>query len=242
MIEPGSQPPRPPRLRPRWLYRVSYVWAGLGVAWLVISGRLFSYFAAFRRPLQDPVPDLSSLFSTAVLWLVFISPLLLLAYDLGVQHTEARRLNTSIWRGLRESWRVAWQRPRLDEMAAEFAESPDDDVSAAVLQGITAAALPLAVFLSALPTLRTVAGVIWVGGAGVFFGITAYCHRRAAAYLRDDPGGWSMFRQWSLTNSERYEPAGRPFVRAQIVCMVLLGVWWLGGFILVLGGGVLVMK
>jgi hypothetical protein len=235
MTEPAHRTPRPPRLRPRWLYRVSYIWAGLGVAWLLASGRLINYFAAFRRPLQEPPPDPTSLFSTALLWLVFIGPLVLLAYDLGVQHTEARRLNTSIWRGLRESWRVAWQRPRLDEMAQEFAERPEDDMSAAVLQGLTVAAMPLAVFLGAIPTLRTTPGVVWVGGAGVLFGITAYCHRRAAAYLRDDPAGWSMFRQWSLLNPDRYEPAGRPFVRAQIVCMVLLPIWWLGGGGIVMG-------
>jgi hypothetical protein len=229
MTDPGYRTPRPPRLRPRWLYRLSYVWAGLGVGWLLVSGRLITYFAAFRRPLQQPPPDPTPLFGTGLLWLLFIGPLLVLAYDLGVQHTEARRLNTSIWRGLRESWRVAWQQPRLDEMAAEFAERPEDDVSAAVLQGITAAVLPLAVFWGALPTLRTGPGAVWVGGAGVLFGIAAYCHRRAAAYLRDDPGGWSLFRQWSLLNADRYEPAGRPFVRAQIVCIVLLPIWWLGG-------------
>src|SRR6266550_1106026 len=95
-----------------------------------VSGEIFG----------TPSPE----FTTAFLWLVSIGPLLLLAYDLGAQHTQARRLNTSIWRGLRESWRVAWQRPRLDEMAAEFAERPEDDVSMAVLYGFSAAVLPLA--------------------------------------------------------------------------------------------------
>jgi hypothetical protein len=42
-----------------------------------------------------------------------------------------------------------------------------------------------------------------------------------------------MFRQWSLLSTERYEPAGRPFVRAQIVCMILLPIWWLGGAVTV---------
>jgi hypothetical protein len=241
MTEPGSQPPPPPRLRPRWLYRAAYIWAGLGISWLLASGRLVSYFAAFRKPLQEPSADQTDLFATALLWLLFIAPLLLLAFELGMQHTEARRLNTGLWRGLRESWRVAWQRPHLDEMAVEFAEKPEDDVFMAVMYGVGIAAMPLVLFLGVIPGLRTVAGVIWVGGAGVLFGVSAYCHRRAAAYLRDDPGRWNMFRQWSLLNASRYEPAGRPFVRAQIVCAVLLPIWWLGGGVLVMSRGAGIM-
>src|SRR2546421_5839255 len=107
MTHSGDPSPRPPRLRPRWLYRAAYLWAGLGVAWLLVSGRLASYVRAFRAPMQEPPPHPDVLFTTAFLWLVSIGPLLLLAYDLGAQHTQARRLNTSIWRGLRESWRVA---------------------------------------------------------------------------------------------------------------------------------------
>jgi hypothetical protein len=160
MTDPEYPTPRPPRLRPRWLYRLSYVWAGLGVGWLLVSGRLIAYFAAFRRPLQQP-PDPTPLFGTGLLWLLFIGPLLVLAYDLGVQHTEARRLNTSTWRGLRESWRVAWQQPRLDEMAAEFAERPEDDVSTAVLQESLLRCCHWPSFLGAQPTLRT-----WPGASG----------------------------------------------------------------------------
>ena len=114
-------------------------------------------------------------------------------------------------------------------MARNFAQRPDDDVATAVLYGFTAAVLPLAVFLGAMPLLRTGRGVIWVGGAAVLFGLSAYCHRRAAAYLRDDLGGRSMFRQWSLLNVDRYEPAGHPFVRFQIFCTILLPIWWLAG-------------
>jgi hypothetical protein len=196
---------------------------------------LVSYFRAFRVPIREAPADPGDLFTTALLWLVSIGPLLILAYDLGAQHTEARRLNTAMWRGLRESWRVAWQRPHLDEMGEDFAQRPDDDVSMAILYGLTAATLPFAVFVSTMPTLRTVRGVIWIGGAGVLFGVIAYCHRRAAAYLRDDPGAWSMFRQWSLLNAERYESAGRPFVRAQIMCTIVLAIWWLAGGVMLIG-------
>lgn len=225
-----SSPPPPPRLRPRWVYRAAFSWAALGIGWLLISGRLFSYFKAFRAPLQgEPVSAFDYHFTTAIVWLLALAPLLLLAYELGAQHTEARRLDMSIWRGLRETWRVAWQRRCLDQMAVEFAEKPTDDVLMAFLYGLAVAAMPPALFLSAIPALRTLPGTVWVSGAGVLFGITAYCHRRAAAYLKEDPGAWSMFRQWSLLNPERYDPPGRPFVWAQILCMVILPIWWLGG-------------
>ena len=236
MSAPDSPPPRPPRLRPRWLYRAAYIWAGLGLAWLIANGRLVSYFSAFRSPGAAPAAGPpTDMFATVLVWFVTIGPLFLLAYELGAQHTEARRLNTSIWRGLRETWRVAWQRPHLEDLAAEFAEKPDDDVAAAVLQGFAIGVMPLVVFLGFMPDLRTADGVIFIGGAGVLFGVIGYCHRRAAAYLEDDPSAWSMFRQWSLLNTERYEPAGRPFVRAQIVCIVVLAVWWLGGGVLLIG-------
>jgi hypothetical protein len=175
------------------------------------------------------------MFLTAFLWLAFIAPLVLLAYDLGSQHTEARRFNTTVWRGLRETWRVAWQRPHLHEMAADFSERPDDDPASAAVYGVAIGAMPLAMFLGFMPDLRTGPGVVWIGGASLLLAVTAYCHRRAAAYLVDDPGRWNMFRQWSLLNISRYEPAGHPFVRAQQVCMLLLPVWWMGGGIMLMG-------
>ena len=221
--------PLPPRLRPRWMYRAAFMWAGVGLVYLLASGRLLAYVAAFRAPLSQSQSQLNDMFTTALLWLASIVPLLVLGYDLGSQHTEARRFGTTSWRGLVETWRVAWGRPRLAEMAENFAEPPADDAADAVLYGLAVAAAPLVLFLSFMPTLRTVRGVIWVGGASILFGVMAYCHRRAAAYLREDPGAWNMFRQWSLLNVDRYEPAGRRFVRAQIVCTILLPIWWLGG-------------
>jgi hypothetical protein len=235
-VDTSTPPPRRPRLRPRWVYRIAYLWAIAGIGWLVASGRLLSYFSAFWEPRNRPPSDFDSLFVTAGLWLGFVAPLLFLAFDLGMQHTEARRLNTSVWRGIRETWRVAWQRADINEMAQEFAATPDDDISVAVLQGVGMALLPPVVFLGLAPPLRTVPGVIWIGGTGILFGVMAYCQRRAAAYLRDDPSGWSMFRQWRLLNPARYEPAGRPFVRALVVCVFLLPFWWLGGGAFVIGG------
>ncbi len=237
-----STTPPPPRLRPRWLYRLAYVWAGIGVAWILISGRLVSYFAAFftifketargTNPATIPTSEFNSLSLTAGLWLVFITPLMLLAFDLGMQHAQARRVHTSLWRGLRETWRAAWQHVQLDKMALEFARAPGDDSSAAILRGVGAAVLPFAFFL--FPQLRTVSGVVWISGVGILLGIMAYSHRRAAAYLSEEPSRWNILRQYNLLNPSRYEPAGRPFVRVQIVCLVLLPMWWLGGGVLVM--------
>src|SRR3989441_9092570 len=172
--------------------------------------------------MRPPPADPGALFTTGLLWLVFVSPLLLLAYDLGAQHTEARRFNTSVWRGLRESWRVAWQRVRLDEMAEEFAQRPEDDVMMAILYGISGAAMPPALFLGVMPTLRTERGVIWVGGAGVLFGVATYCHRRAAALLPADPRPWGLFLQGGVLNPARDDADGRPFVPPQTVWAVRL--------------------
>jgi len=229
MAIPDPVIPRPPRLRPRWMYRAAFILAGGGAAWLLASGRLISYVRAFRVPIGGAPPNPGPLFGTAILWIIAIAPLTLLAYDLGMQHTEARRLHRFFWKGLRESWRVAWQRPRLEEMAEDFAEKPDDDVVEAWLYAIAFGVAPIALFLTAVPMFRTAPGIVWIGGTGVLFGTMAYYHRRAAPYLLDEPRRWSAFRQWSLLNPNRYEPAGRRFVRAQIVCMVLLPFWWLGG-------------
>src|SRR2546425_9337102 len=57
MTPPADRPPRPPRLRPRWLYRAAYLWAAVGVAWLLGSGRLVSYFRTFQAPMRPPPAD-----------------------------------------------------------------------------------------------------------------------------------------------------------------------------------------
>ncbi len=226
----GSSKAPTPRVRPRSVYQTAYVWAALGLGWLLVSGRLTSYWHAFR-PGTSPanVGDPTDLFLTGVLYLVFLLPLLLLAYDLGSQSVEARPIGTSTWVGLRESWLLAWRHPDLNEMAAEFAEPPRDEPGAALVYGILVAAAPITLFLQVMPALRNGPGILWIGGAGAFMGIAAYCYRRAAVYLRRDPGRWSMTRGWSLLNPNRYEAAGRPFVSVQIACTILLPIWWLYG-------------
>ena len=228
--DPGSARARPPQLRSRSLYRAAYAWAALGLGWLIVSGRLLSYWRLTQQLAPDVVGgDTYDVFFSGLLLVLSLFPLLILAYDLGSQSIEARRLGSSLWVGLQESWLVAWRRPDLEEMAAEFAEAPRDDPAAALVYGLVIGATPLTVFLRAIPSLRTGPGVLWVGGAGFFMGVAAYCFRRAAAYLRRDPGRWSMTRRWSLLNVNRYEPAGRTFVWVQIACMILLPIWWIYG-------------
>ena len=228
-----EEEPRPPRVRPRWLYRVAFLLAAGDIMWSIASGRL-NYFRGFSPGGTPPAPEpvLATLAG-----MLCIAPLFLLAYDLGSQHTTARRLGNAIWRGLVESWRVAWTREDPRERAYEFNEAPDDDSAMALLMGFGVAAVFPTFFLTAAPPLRTTRGVIWLGGAGLLCGIMTYCYRRAAAYVKDDPSPWSLFRGWSRLNPARYSPEGRVFVRIQIVCMLVLMVWWLGGGALMMGSG-----
>jgi hypothetical protein len=120
-------------------------------------------------------------------------------------------------------------------MATEFARKLEDDELKAILFGLVGVALPLVVFLGGEPNLRTARGIVWIGGSSVLFGIIGYCHRRAATYIRDDVPAWRMLSGWGLLHTNRYEEPGRPFVRAQIVCAIILAIWWLGGGIFLIG-------
>jgi hypothetical protein len=82
-------------------------------------------------------------------------------------------------------------------------------------------------FLTAMPGLRTARGVIWLVGAGAAMGAGVYFNRRAIAYLQEEPRYWDILRQFRLLNPRRYQPAGRIFVRGQLISMVVLAFWWL---------------
>lgn len=223
----GQKPIPDVRLRPRWMYQASYVLFAAGAGWLILSGRLGEHFRLMRAPGSTP-ESFERAFVTGLLWVVSVAPLALLSYDLGSQHKEARRFGTGFWRGLAETWRVAWFGRNAAEMQEDFSEAPDDDLTGAVILGVARGALPVALFLSFVPTLRTPLGIAWVSGAGLLIGAIACGHRRAAAYLIDEPGRWSAFRQWSLLNPSRSAPEGRRFARFQVALSVLLALWWLG--------------
>lgn len=231
---PSTPDSPPPRLRPLWVYRVAFIFATGGILYLLYAGRLVAFLRVVRNPAGSPPLDPWTLFHTAVLVSVFLAPLTHLAWELGVQHATARRLNTVVWRGLVEMWRVAWAGRMPVEMAGAFAKRPEDLPTVAVVTGIGTAIGIFALLMTFLARTHTSALVVWIGGASVLFGIITYCHRRAAAYLQDDPRGFSSFRSWSPLNPERYDPEGRSFVRFEIACAAVLAIWWMGGAIVVL--------
>jgi hypothetical protein len=202
----------------------------LGYLWL--SGRGISYWRTFVPASPHPVARVSSTeFETGLLWLVAIGPLIFAAWEIGREHTAARRLNYGLFVGLREVLRRAMGRDSiaaLDAREAAFSRPPrDNPLTALALGALVTIVVPL-FFASASPELRTLPALVWLIGAGVLMGAATYCSRRAIAYLRDEPGRWDVFRQWRLLNPDRYESAGRVFVRWLLVATVLLAIWWLG--------------
>jgi len=196
---------------------------------LAATGRWQSFWRFFREPAAPSRDAFDASFVTALVWSLSTLPLTFTAWRLGRQHTAARRLNFEIFVGFREVLRLALGQERSAEQLEAFARPPRDRVGVALLLGLLVALSVPVFFMSFLPTLRTAAGMIWLGGAGVLMGGMIYCQRRASAYLVDEPRYFDLFRQYRLLNPLRYEEPGRPFVRAQIVLLVILPIWWLGG-------------
>lgn len=206
------------------IFMVGYLW------W---SGRGLAYWHAIFPGATHSVRQASSTeFVTAFLWLISVIPLTFAAWEIGSEHTAARRLDYGIFIGLREVLRRAVGRESttaLDAREAAFLRPPRDNPAGALaLAALVSATVPL-FFASFSPDLRTPPALAWLSGAGVLMGAATYCRRRAMAYLRDEPGRWDFFREWRLLNPARYESAGQVFVRWQIVAVVLLPIWWLGG-------------
>jgi hypothetical protein len=106
---------------------------------------------------------------------------------------------------------------------------PEDNPQRAVLSAVGSAASFAAFFMLASPDLRNGLGAGWVLGAGAILGAMVYCHRRAAAYLRDDSGPRDILQFFRLLNPARYEVAGQGFVRWQRIELGLFALWWLIG-------------
>jgi hypothetical protein len=177
----------------------------------------------------------ANMFLLNLAWLAAIAPLCFAAWELGSQRTAARRGGYPMLAGFRDVFRIAFGEGLSASDVAAFDRPPRDQPAAALAMAAGAAVLMPAFFLSFVPPLRTTGGVTWLGGAGLLFGIIVYCHRRAIAYIEQEPGRWDVFRQYRLLNPARYQPAGRHFVRIQILASVALPVWWLLGGILALG-------
>jgi len=200
-------------------YRVILALPAVMLAYLIWSGRWSQWQAL-------PSADW---FVTCLLWFASLAPLLWTAGSLGRQHVVARRMGYSWVIGLREVLRRAAGGPIPGDSAPQFQLAPRDDPRNAALFGVGVGILVPVFFASFTPFLRTPRALIWLAGAGVLFGVGTYARQRAMAYLRDEPGQWAIGRAWSLLNPERYDEAGRHFVRMQIVLMMLLAIWWIGG-------------
>jgi hypothetical protein len=173
--------------------------------------------------------DSSTIRSIVLVELFCIGPLLLLAYELGAQSAARWSLNATLWRGLVTSWHLAWTRGTPNDTLESLTDAPKANVGVAVMLGIAWAHVPALFFLTPIAAFRTRAGVIWILGTSLIFGIGGYCRRRGAAYLKNVSGIWNISREWSLLNPSRYAPEGRRYAYAQIVCGVLLFLWCLGG-------------
>ena len=215
--------------RPRFFYWLVLALPVATFSWLAATGRWQSFWLLVRDPNASPRQAFDASFATAFVWSLSTLPVTLTAWSLGRRHTAARRLNYELLVGFREVVRLALGRDQSAESVEAFARPPKDRLWTAVLLGLVVAVMVPTFFMSFLPDLRTGAGMIWLGGTGVLLGSMAYCQRRASAYLIDEPRYFDLFRQYRLLNPHRYEERGRPFVRAQIVLLVLLPIWWLGG-------------
>lgn len=200
---------------------------------LAVSGRWQTFWEIFWRAFHGqsfPTKDtFDSAFLSTIVWSLSTLPLTLTAWSLGRHHMTARRLNYELVVGFREVVRLALGRKLSSAQAEAFVRPPKDRIWIALFLGVAFAVLVPVFFMAFAPDLRTRAGAIWLGGAGVLMGTMVYCQRRASAYLLEEPRYFDFFRQFRLLNATRYAAPGRPFVRAQIACALLLPIWWLGG-------------
>jgi len=224
-----------PKIRSPLFYRATLGWALAGAIYLTATGRFAAYFELFRRGAPPDPRAFAESSITALIWLVAVAPFIFAAWELGRQHTAARRFGYDLFVGMGHVLQIAFGGGFSDAQVEGFARSPKDRPGMAALLGLLVAAIVPAFFLGFAPPLRTANGAVWLGTTGVLVGLMTYCHRRAMAYLRDEPSVWDFLRQFRLLNPSRYEPPGRPFVRLWVAATVALPLWWLiGGFLLVL--------
>ena len=214
-----------PPVRSRAFYRLILAHPLAALTFAVATGR-----ASIAWPPAAPsrVSADSELLSTLA-WFAVCAPLFYTAWRLGRENTAARRREFEVFAGLREVFRRAFGRADAAVPSAEdLARPPRDNPERALAFGTAVAVAVPALFAGVIPPLRSGRGLVWLAGAGVLMGSLTYARYRAAAYLRDEPRYFDPFRYWRLLNTARYDEAGRPFVRWQIVGSLLLALWWLG--------------
>ena len=217
-----------PRFRSRAFYRVVLGLPVVAILALVATGRLQAYFRMFSLDADVTQAEIQAGWVTGLIWMIAIAPLAFAAWEIGRHHTAGRRFDTSWLIGLRTVVRLALGDDMPPQILADFDRPARDDPRKALALGAATAIFFPVFFLTFVPFVRTPLGVLWLLGAGVLFGTTVYGHRRAAAYLLDEPGRWDLFRQFRLLNPARYDPAGRRFVRLQIIASLAIPFWWLG--------------
>jgi hypothetical protein len=154
-------------------------------------------------------------------------PLFFAAWELGRTNRGARLLGYEAIAGLRDVFLLAIGRELTVENRLESNRPPKDRPGLALAIAAAFGVFVPTFFLVAMPELRTARGVVWLVGAGAAMGTGGYFHRRAVAYLEEEPRSSDILRQFRLLNPKRYEPAGRIFVRGQLITFVVLLVWWL---------------
>jgi len=220
--------------RSPWVYRALIAVPLAMGAYLVASGRFGAYLKLFQSMSESAPPSeeaFNAVFATGMLWMGACAPFLIVAWLIGREHVAGRRMGYDIYAGMGEVFRRALRGRNADDdarRAAAFARPPADNPRAALAWGVAAGLGLPAFFAGVMADLRTPAGLVWLGGAGILFGTFVYARRRAVAYLRSEPAA-GLFREYAMLAPGRYAPEGRTFVRIQLVAMVLLPVWWLGG-------------
>jgi hypothetical protein len=189
----------------------------------IASGSFGEYLSAFANG-RMPTADY---WTWTLICAVSAFPLFFAAWELGRTKRGARLLGYETIAGLRDVFLLAIGRDLTVENPLESRRSPKDSHRLALAIAAAHIVFVPTFFLSAIPGLRTTRGVVWLVGAGAAMGAGAYFHRRAVAYLEEEPRYWDILRQFRLLNPKRYEPAGRIFVRAQLISFVVLLVWWL---------------
>ncbi len=85
-----------PRFRSKAFYRLVLVLPLVTLVGLLATGRLQTYWATLFWDHHPHKDAFASQFLTALLWMAAASPLLFAAWEIGSQHTAARRLELDL--------------------------------------------------------------------------------------------------------------------------------------------------
>src|SRR5262245_37544968 len=119
----------PPKARSPGFYRMAVLLAVVGAAYLIASGRVAAYVRFFAEwpPRSAPSEDvLGQLHATALIWLAAIAPLLYASWELGRQHTGARRIGYVLPIGLLAVLRIALRGELVPAQTRAFDRAPED--------------------------------------------------------------------------------------------------------------------